>query len=101
MEVYTTKNAQVAVRPVTCCNNLLQQADIRMRSHGLRQLVYDKSIVSCQQTSHKLIVKTCYPQACFKLFQYVLASLQMTNYYKLVKTDLLKLDKIDKFVATF
>ena len=30
----------------TCC----QQADIRMRSHGLRQLVHNKSVASCQQT---------------------------------------------------
>ena len=54
-----------------------------------------------QQTCHKLIVKTCYPQACCKLFQQVLANLQMTSYNKLVNTDSLKLDKIDKFVATF
>ena len=45
-----------------------QQADIRMRSHGLRQLVDDKSVASCQQTCCKLILKTCYPQACCKLF---------------------------------
>ena len=38
-----------------------------MRSHGLRQLVDDKSVASCQQTFGKLIVKTCYPQACYKL----------------------------------
>ena len=34
-----------------------QQADIRMRSHGLRQLTDDKSVASCQQTCCKLIVK--------------------------------------------
>ena len=34
-----------------------QQADIRMRSHGLRQLIDDKSVASCQQTCCKLIVK--------------------------------------------
>ena len=101
MEVYTAKNAQVSVRLVTSRNNLLQQADIRIRSHGFRQLVYDKSVASCQQTCCKLIVKTCYPQACCKLFQQVLANLQMTSYNKLVKTDSLKLDKTDKFVATF
>ena len=43
-----------------------QQVDIRMRRHGLRQLVDDKSIASCQQTCCKLIVKTCSPQACYK-----------------------------------
>ena len=36
---YTAKSAQVATGLLTSCNNLLQQADIRMRSHGLRQLV--------------------------------------------------------------
>ena len=41
--VYTTKNAQVVTSLLTSCNNLLQQADIRIRSHGLRQLVDDKS----------------------------------------------------------
>ena len=53
--------------------------DIRMRSRGLRQLVDDKSVASCQQTCCKLIVKTCYPQACCKLFQQVGISLQMTS----------------------
>ena len=34
---------------------------------------------SCQQTSCKLIVKTCYPQACCKLFEQVVTSLQITS----------------------
>ena len=34
---------------------MLQQADVRMRSHGLRQLVDDKSVASCQQVCCKLI----------------------------------------------
>ena len=55
--------AQVATSLFTCGNRLVQQADIRMRSYGLRQLVDDKSVGSCQQTFCKLIVKTCYPQA--------------------------------------
>ena len=50
-----------------------------MCSHGLRQLVDDKSVASCQQTCYKLIVKTCYQQACYKLFQQVVTSLQMTS----------------------
>ena len=37
-----------------------------MRSHSLRQLVDDKSVASCQQTCCKLIVISCYPQACCK-----------------------------------
>ena len=35
---YTAKNVQVATSLLTSWDNLLQ-ADIRMRSHGLRQLV--------------------------------------------------------------
>ena len=44
-----------------------------MRSHGLRQVVDDKSVASCEQTCCKLIVKT------YKLFQQVITSLQMTS----------------------
>ena len=75
---YTAKNTQVATSLLTSCNNLLQ-ANIRMRSHGLRQLVEDKSVASFQQTCCKLIVQTCYQQAFCKLFQQVVTSLQMTN----------------------
>ena len=70
-----------------------------MHSHHLRQLVDDKTVASCQQTCCKLIVKTCYPQACCKLFQQVVTSLEMTNCNK-PDTNLLQLDEIDKFVAT-
>ena len=38
---YTAKNVQVATSLLTSCDNLSQQADLRMRSHGLRQLVHD------------------------------------------------------------
>ena len=88
---YTAKNAQVATSLLTTCNNLLQQADIRMRSHGLRRLNDDKSVVSYRQTCCKLIVQTCYSQACCKLFQQVVTSLQVTSCNIL--------DQIDKFVA--
>ena len=44
MHRYTTKNAQIATSLLTPCNILLQQADIKMRSPGLRQLVDDKSV---------------------------------------------------------
>ena len=64
-------NKSVDILQQTC----YQQADIRMRSHDLRQLVDDKSVASCQQTCCKLIVKTCYPQACCKFFQQVVANL--------------------------
>ena len=78
-----SQNVQVVTGLLTSCNNLLQQADIRMRSHGLRQLVDDKSVANCQQTCCKLIVQTCYQQARCKLFQQVVTSLQMTNCNKL------------------
>ena len=42
-------------------------------------LVDDKSVSSVQQTCFcKFIVKTCYPQACWRLFQQV-ANLQITS----------------------
>ena len=47
--------------------NCNEEVDIRMHSPGLGQLVDGKSVPSCQQTCCKLIVKTCYPQACCKL----------------------------------
>ena len=78
-DAYTAKNAPVATSLLTSCNNLFQQADIRMRSHGLWQLVDDKSVASCQQACCKLILKTCYPQAWCKLFQQAVTSLQMTS----------------------
>ena len=72
-----------------------------MRSNDLGQFLDDKSVASCQQTCCKLIVKTCSPLACCKLFQQVVTSLHMTNCNKqLILTDLLQLDEIDKFVAT-
>ena len=48
----------------------LQQVDIRMRSHALLQLADNKSAASCC----KLIVQTCYQQACWKLFQQIVTS---------------------------
>ena len=42
-----------------------------MRFHDLQRLVDDKSVASYQQTCCKLIDKTCYPQAGYKLFQQV------------------------------
>ena len=71
-----------------------QQADIRMRWHGLRQLVDNKSVASCGQTYCKLIVKTCCPKAWYKLFQQFVTSLQMTSY------NLLQLDETDVFGGT-
>ena len=77
---YTAKTHKLKkTNLLTFCNNLLQQAEIQMRSHGLRQLVDEKSVASCQQTCCKLIVQTCYQQACCKLFKQVVTSLQVTN----------------------
>ena len=67
--MFLGKNMFNYTQPKTC---QFQQADIRMRSHGLRQLVDDKSVASCQQACCKLILKTFYPQACCKLFQQVI-----------------------------
>ena len=53
--------------------------DAFVHSHGLRQLVDDKSVASGQQTCCKLIVKSCYPHACCKLFRQVARSRQMTS----------------------
>ena len=44
------KNVQVVTSLLTSWDNLLQQADIRMRSHGLRQLVDDKTVARCRNT---------------------------------------------------
>ena len=71
----TTCSKSVDILPQTC----YQQADIKMRSHGLRQPVDDKPVASFQQTCCKLIVRTCYPQTCCKLFQQVVTSLLNTN----------------------
>ena len=59
------KNMQVVTSLLTSSNNLLQQADIRMRSHALRQLVttsllqvVNRPIASCQQICCKFIIST-------------------------------------------
>ena len=74
-----------------------QQADNRMRSHGLRQLVDGRSVASCQQLSCcRLIIKTCYPLT-YRQFQQVLTSLQMTSFNKPDSTqgcDKLKLTRL-------
>ena len=57
-------------------------------------------LLSCLQTCRKLIVKTCYPQACCKLFQQIVTRLQMTSIVtNLIITDLLQFDEIGKFVV--
>ena len=57
----------VDVLQQTCC---YQQADIRMRLHGLRQLVNDKTVANCQQTCLLQVVSTsCNKSANGKLQQ--------------------------------
>ena len=72
-----------------------------MCSHGLRQLVEDKSVSSCQQTGCKLIVKTCYPQGCRKLFQQAVTSLQMISCKKPDLNRLLQPDDLFQLVHKF
>ena len=79
---------------------MLQQVDIRMRSYGLRQLVDDKSIASCQQIiadSCKLIISTGFLQvaltSCNK------SANDKLQQRSLILTDLLQIDEIDKFVV--
>ena len=66
-----------------CCRlvTLLDQANIRMRLHrfSLLRLVDNKSAASCQQTCCKLITETFYSQAWCKLFQQLIASLQISS----------------------
>ena len=76
---YTVENAHIATSLLTFCNRFVAPSNIRMGLHGLRRFVDKKSVASCQLTCRKLIVKTCYPQACYKLFQQVVTSLQMTS----------------------
>ena len=53
------KNSQVATSLLTSYYRLYQQADIRMRLHGLRQLVDDKSVASLLQVCCKLLQVDC------------------------------------------
>ena len=87
--IYIAKNEKVAKRLLT---SFIRFVINKPRSHGMRQLVNDRSVASCQQTCCKLIFKTCYQQACCKLFQQVVTSLILTG--------LLQHDEIDKFVST-
>ena len=43
---HIAKNAQVAMRLLTSCNRLVQEADGWVCLHGLGQLVHDKSVLS-------------------------------------------------------
>ena len=78
------------------------QANIRMRSYGVSQLVDDKSVASCQQTCCMLIVKTCYRPGLPQIAS--TSSTKSANdklQQALILTNILQLDEeTDKFVAT-
>ena len=62
--LHTAKNAKVATGLLTSCNRLDYQADINMRSHGLRQLFDDASVtdllqVDCQKLLSERLTKSC------------------------------------------
>ena len=70
------QNAQVVTsywhfinKPISGC---VRMACVSLLTTNLLQ-VFDRLVAS------SIIVKTCYPQACCKLFQQVVTSLQMTN----------------------
>ena len=79
--IHTAKNTQAVASLTTSCNRLVINKSIsgcvRMACDSL--LTSLKSFASCQQTCCKLIVKTCYSQACCKLFKQVVTSLKMTS----------------------
>ena len=68
-----------------------------MRSYGLRQLVDDKSIASCQQTCCKLIISTGFLQVVST--SYNKSANDKLQQRSLILTDLLQIDEIDKFVV--
>ena len=76
---YTAKMHRSQQARLYLATDLLSTSQYQDASHGLRQLVNDKSVASCQQTCCKLIVKTCLPQVCCKLFHQVVVSLQMAS----------------------
>ena len=54
----TLSNDTVYTILLTFCNNLLQQTNIRMRSHGLWQLVDDKSVAGLLQVDCQTLLPT-------------------------------------------
>ena len=62
-------------KSVDIFNNFLQQADIRMRSHGLQQLVK----TSLLQVVNRLVTSWLFQKACCNLFQQIVTSLQMAS----------------------
>ena len=77
--IHAQAKTKVPTSLLTSCKNFSKQIGMKMRSYGLRQLVDDKSVASCQQTCCKSIVKIFYPQACSKLVRQVVTRLQMTS----------------------
>ena len=91
-QLKTRKLHQVCCHLATTCYNKPISGCVCMACDSLRT----RSLLQVvKQTCCKLIAKTCYPQACCKLIQ--VCKWQVTR--SLILTDLLQLDKINKFVA--
>ena len=75
LEQPKTPKLQQVCWVLTSCNNLLQQADIRMRPHGLRQL----ATTSLLQVVNRFVASWLFQQACCNSFQQIVTSLQMTS----------------------
>ena len=63
--LYTAKTAKFATSLSTCCNNLLRQADIRMRLHGKRQLL----TTSLLQVVNRLVASCCLKQTFWRIIR--------------------------------
>ena len=74
---YTAKHAQLATNLLTSCNRLVINKPI---SECVRMANCDSLLTTnLLKVVDRLVFKTCYPQACCKLFQQVVTSLQMTS----------------------
>ena len=91
--MYKTKNAATSHSVDILQRTCYQQADIRTRSHGLRQLLEHKSVANCQKTCCKF---GCQNVLATGLLQVVSTSCNQPDFNRLV----FRLDKTDKFVAT-
>ena len=76
-----------------------------MRLHGLRQLVDDKSVASCQNLLYTCLLQMTQKTQQARLradpnFPWEIGSARRLA-TSLILTDLMRLNEIDKFVATF
>ena len=73
---YTAKHAQLATKLLTSCNRLVINKPI---SECVRMACDSLLTTNLLKVVDRLVFKTCYSQACCKLFQQVVTSLQMTS----------------------